>query len=61
MAEYLRNARSLHRSMLLVDLKLGLLPADLLLMELLVETTKPFSVVLTKVDKVKPGLIESQV
>ena len=57
MEEYLRNSPSVHRSMLLLDLNTGILPADRLIMNTLVDTMKPFSVILTKVDKVKSKLV----
>ena len=50
---YLREATSLHRVILLVDLTAGLTAKDKQLMDVLTDTSKPFILVITKCDKVK--------
>lgn len=43
----------LHRLILLVDMKVGLMDSDKMLIEMLTETHRPFMIVLTKADKLK--------
>ena len=52
---YLMSSSSLQRVMLLVDLSVGLQDSDKLLMDTLTESSQPFTLVLTKVDKIKQG------
>lgn len=44
---------SLHRVIVLVDISVGLMDSDKMLIEMLTEQHKPFLIVLTKADKVK--------
>ena len=55
---YLTKSASLHRVMQLIDLSTGVQESDLMLLDLLCEHTKPFTIVLTKADKVKSKFVE---
>lgn len=44
---------SLHRLILLVDMSVGLMDSDKMLIKMLADTHRPFMIVLTKADKVK--------
>jgi len=57
---YLTRASSVHRVMLLVDLTTGLQESDSLVLDMLVEQTRPVTLVLTKADKVKPKYVLPQ-
>ena len=46
------ESQKLHRTILLVDIKVGLQESDKLLVDMLTEANKVFIVVLTKADKV---------
>lgn len=52
---YLRGRPSLRRVVLLIDARVGFKPADEMAMAMLDEAAVTFQLVLTKVDKVKPG------
>lgn len=43
----------LHRLILLVDMKVGLMDSDKMLIDMLTEAHRPFLIVLTKADKLK--------
>ena len=60
MMQYLMNSRFLHRCVMLVDLKAGLLDSDKLLIDMLTDMQKVFMIVLTKADKVKAGQIQEK-
>ena len=51
---------SLHRVLLLVDIQVGLMDSDKMLVSMLSETHKPFIIILTKADKVKDDNIKEQ-
>lgn len=53
METYLHNSPSLHRILLLIDINTGVQASDSMLLDLLVDKTKPVSLVLTKADKMK--------
>lgn len=53
MMAYLMKSTSLQRVMLLIDLNVGLQPSDELLMDMLTDSHKQYTLVLTKVDKIK--------
>lgn len=53
METYLQNSKSLHRILLLIDINTGVQASDNMLLDLLVEKSKPVSLVLTKSDKMK--------
>ena len=48
----------MHRSLMLIDLSVGLLDNDKMLIEMLVEMSKQYMLVLTKTDKVKAKNVE---
>ena len=48
---YLKDAQSIQRVFLCVDLKVGLHSSDKQIMEMMVESGKPFSLIVTKADK----------
>ena len=50
---YLKQSGSLQRVLLLIDLQVGLLPSDSMLMQFLTENSQPFTLVMTKVDRIK--------
>ena len=49
---------SLHRVMLLIDIDVGIMDSDKMLIDMLSEAQKPFIIVLTKADKVKDENIQ---
>ena len=53
METYLHNSPSLHRILLLIDINTGVQASDSMLLDLLVDKTRPVSLVLTKADKMK--------
>ena len=53
METYLHKSKSLHRILLLIDINTGVQASDNMLLDLLVEKSKPVSLVLTKSDKMK--------
>src|SRR6266478_2612042 len=52
---YLRGRPNLRRAVLLIDSRRGLLPNDIEVMDLLDRAAVSYQLVLTKVDKLKPG------
>jgi GTP-binding protein EngB required for normal cell division len=50
---YLNEARSMHRILLLIDLNTGVTDQDKLIMDVLSDTSKPYNLILTKIDKLK--------
>lgn len=59
MMTYLNSSRNIHRSIVLVDLKVGLQDSDKMLIDMLTSMHLVFMVVLTKADKVPPAKIKS--
>lgn len=55
--EYLKGRPTLRRTLVLVDARHGLMPADLATLRLLDAAAVAYLVVLTKADKVKPGAL----
>ena len=55
---YLRKSMMLHRVILLIDIKVGLMDSDKMLLEMLSDRQRPAMVVLTKADKVKDADIK---
>jgi len=60
MEAYLRKSQMLHRVILLVDIKVGLMDSDKMLLEMLSESKRPSMIVLTKADKVGDPEIKAQ-
>jgi GTP-binding protein len=60
MEMYLKDAQSLQRVFLCVDLKVGLHSSDKVIMEMMVDTGKPFSLILTKADTIKAQSVEQK-
>jgi GTP-binding protein len=54
---YLRGRPNLRRAVLLIDSRRGLLPNDVEVMELLDRAAVSYQLVLTKIDKLKPGAL----
>ena len=50
---YLKHSHSLHRVVMLIDIQVGLMDSDKMLMDMLTDSHRPFLTVLTKADKVK--------
>ena len=48
---------SLHRLIILVDINVGLMESDQMLIKMLSDTYRPFMIVLTKADKLKESQI----
>lgn len=59
MKQYLRGRPSLQRVYLLIDSRQGIGKNDIEMMELLDQTAVSYQIVLTKIDKLKPGPLES--
>lgn len=57
---YLRKSAFLHRVLILVDIQVGLMDSDKMLIEMLTESQKPFIIIHTKADKVKDEAIKEQ-
>jgi GTP-binding protein len=60
MENYLRKSQMLHRVIMLVDIKVGLMDSDKMLLEMLSECQRPSMIVMTKADKVKDDQIKEQ-
>ena len=58
MMTYLNSSKNLHRSIVLIDLKVGLQDSDKMLIDMLTTMNLVFMVVLTKADKVPPAKIK---
>lgn len=58
--DFTNQSSSLHRVFLLIDIEVGLMDSDKMLIEMLTETKKPFMMVMTKADKVKDAAIKEQ-
>ena len=58
MFEYLRGRPTLRRTILLLDARIEVKPADIAVMELLDKAAVTFQIVLTKADDVKPGALK---
>jgi GTP-binding protein len=61
MEAYLRKSMMLHRVLLLVDIKVGLMDSDKMLLEMLNDRQRPAMIVLTKADKVKDVDIKTEI
>jgi GTP-binding protein len=61
MEAYLRKSMMLHRVILLIDIKVGIMDSDKMLLEMLSERQRPAMVVLTKADKVKDEEIKAEI
>jgi len=53
MENYLRKSQMLHRVIMLIDIKVGLMDSDKMLLEMLADRQRPSMIVLTKADKIK--------
>ena len=53
MMKFMIGSKNLHRVIMLVDFKVGIMASDNLLIDLLTDIHQPFIVVLTKADKIK--------
>jgi GTP-binding protein len=61
MEAYLRKSMMLHRVILLIDIKVGIMDSDKMLLEMLNERQRPAMIVLTKADKVKDEEIKAEI
>jgi len=55
---YMRKSVQIHRCLMLIDLSVGLLDNDKMLIEMLVEMSKQYMLILTKTDRVKAKNVE---
>ncbi len=55
---YLKGRRQLRRTLVLVDSRHGLKPSDHAVMAMLDAAAQPYQVILTKADKVTPGMLD---
>ena len=55
---YLKESTCLQRVLLLIDLNVGPQDSDKLLMDMLIESSRIYSVVFTKVDRCKPKTVQ---
>jgi GTP-binding protein len=60
METYLRHSECLHRVVMLIDIQVGLMDSDKMLVDMLSNTSRPCMIVLTKADKVKDAEIGEQ-
>jgi GTP-binding protein len=60
MEMYLRQSQFLHRVILLVDIEVGLMESDKMLISMLSDSHRPFMIVMTKADKIKDVEIGKQ-
>lgn len=60
MEMYLRQSQLLHRVILLIDIEVGLMESDKMLISMLSDSHRPFVIVMTKADKIKDVEIGKQ-
>ena len=58
--DYLINRKNLKEIFVLIDCKVGIKDSDIDIMDIISESDKKFSIILTKVDKCAPSFVEEQ-